>query len=215
MPTVIVDVGSTHIGKKEYMHELINRCSDYGVDVVKVQLFDMSYTANGNVIFPRNWWKEMFEYATLKNVGFAASVFDKPALDLVKDYPVPFIKFAYSQQDQPSIQTCIQMGHKVIVTYDLMTVHKAVAGITKLYTVAIQGKTLYPVPFRVDFTNLFPLFDGFSSHCLGTDQEILAVEYGARYLEIHMSLEHKDILVPDRWFAKKPEEVKAIVRAVK
>lgn len=212
---IIVDVGSCHMGKKEYMKEMIDRCADYGVDVVKAQLFGEEYTDGGNVVFPRSWWQEMCNYAKERKIGFTASVFDKEAFDLVTASAVPFVKFAYSQTDSPLIATALQMGHKVMATYDLMNVHKAPAGVLKLYTIALNGATLYPVPFKIEFGNILYNFDGFSSHCLGIDQELAAVYAGARYLEIHFSLGYKDINCPDTFFAKNPRELQVLVKEAK
>lgn len=214
-PTIVVDVGSTHMRKLEYMREMIQRYADCGVDVVKIQLFNTAHTLGGNLEFPREWFQEMWDYAHQKNIGFTASVFDKEAFDLVATYPIPFVKLAFSQQDSPFIQTAIHMGHKVVCSYDIMSVHKAPKGVTRLYVVTFNGCVLYPVPFKVDFSGIAERFDGFSSHCMGITQEIEAVMNGARFLEVHGKLEHKDINVPDSFFAKSPREIEQLVKRVK
>lgn len=107
---IIVDVGSCHMGKKVYMKEMLDRCADSGVDVVKAQLFGLEYTNGGNIIFPRDWWKEMHNYAKERKIGFTASVFDKEAFDLVTADAVPFVKFAYSQTDSPCCRLLYKWG---------------------------------------------------------------------------------------------------------
>lgn len=216
MTTVtIVDIGSTHNGKKEYAKEMIDRCSDYGVDIVKCQLFNESFAKNGNIIFPRPWFREMVQYAKNKNIGFTASVFDEDALNIVSGEALPFIKFAHSLNQNPMIDTALKMGHRVMSTYDLMDVHKSLQGVIKLYTITHEGKTLYPVPFKPEFQGIFNRFDGFSSHCIGIKHELEAAFHGAKYLEMHMTLGHPDIKCPDAYFAKSPKEIQAICEELK
>lgn len=107
------------------------------------------------------------------------------------------------------------MGHKVMATYDVMNVHKAPQGVIKLYTITYNGATMYPVPFKVEFGNIFYKFDGFSSHCLGIDQELQAVYSGAKWIELHLTLGYPDITCPDAAFAKNPKELQTICKEAK
>jgi sialic acid synthase SpsE len=215
---IVADIGSCHANKKEYLFEMIDRGSDIGIDVIKLQLFNDSYTKNGNIVFNREWWIEAYQRAKEKKISITASVFDKPAFDLIAGFSLPFIKFAYSQTDSELIEIALQMGHNVIASYDIMNIHKAIAGIRKLYVVTANGTPLYPVPFKVEFDGIFKPygpFDGFSSHCLGIHQEINAIDAGANILEIHMTLGYPDIDCPDTRFSKKPKEIEKLVRMVK
>lgn len=216
---IVCDFGSCHNNNKEYLFEMIDRCSDYGVDVCKIQLFGDEHATNGNIKFNRSWWKEALAYAHDKHIGFTASVFDKDALDLICNDSIPFIKFAKSHNKSPLIQMALNSGHKVVATYDVMDVyHGKIPGVERLYTITHEGKTIYPVPFNIDFDCIFKPygpFDGFSSHCLGIHQELNAADAGASILEVHFTLGHADINCPDTYFAKRPKEIEKLVKMVK
>ncbi len=73
----------------------------------------------------------------------------------------------------------------------------------------------YPVRYHVDFESIFPRFDGFSSHCLGIEQDMNAVSAGAQVLEKHFTLDRDDIRCPDHNFALRPKMLEALCHRAK
>ena len=209
-PVVISDVGSCHMQKLSYAKECIDVAYNCGVDVIKFQLFQgFDFTRTGNIELPREWWPELLEYAGTR-IKLTSSAFDWAAVALLNESPVPFIKFAYSQRDKLHwMEGCKK---PVMVSCDVMSKKSIPEGYLTLYCIPE-----YPVRYQVDFEGIFTRlhFDGFSSHCLGIEQDKRAVDYGARYIEKHMTLDHKDITCPDSAFALPPKELDRFVTAVK
>jgi sialic acid synthase SpsE len=193
------------MGKMEYCLEHIDRACDMGADAVKFQLFGDDIAKNGNIKLPLEWWPDLWEYADGK-IPITASVFNDDALKLLLQYPVPFVKFAFSQKQALSrIEKTISSHIEAIVSCDVMTAHLVPLGVKKLFCVPE-----YPVQYQIDFENIFPRFDGFSSHTLGTLQDERSIQFGARIIEKHMTLDHADINCPDSYFALKPKEMEKL-----
>lgn len=203
---VIIDPGSTHMGKLDYARELIDIAKDLGVYAIKFQLFGPEFAKGGNIPLPKEWLPELIERADQK-VIVTASAFDDEHLDFLIRLKVPFIKFAYSQKHKIDWQRkALEMGIKSIVSCDVMTDHQVLLGSERLYCISE-----YPVQYQIDFENIFPRFDGFSSHCLGVKQDERAIMAGARMIEKHITLDHADISCPDHFFALHPKEMEQLV----
>lgn len=207
MAVIIVDPGSTHMGKLKYALEHIDRAADAGADVIKFQLFKnpKGYTG-GNVELPLNWWPELEERAALKGIKLTASVFNQKMLSFLLKKKPEFIKLAYSKKDEAYwIGRILDEDIKPIVSCDVMTDRLIPRGCIKLYCIPE-----YPVRYEISFDGLFPRFDGFSDHSLGIRQTIKAIYAGARYIEKHTTLPHGDITCPDHNFAVQYKDISAL-----
>ena len=200
MPTrIIAELGSTTLSKWVYCKEAIDRCAELGVDAVKFQLFPNleKFTKSGNVWMPPELYLQCAEYGAEQGIGIAASVFGPDEFDfLIKTDPA-FVKFAYSMQSsRGDILETLTNGIEAIVSCDVMTDKAVPYGATKLFCIP-----QYPVYYQICFDEIFPRFDGFSSHTLGFEQDLNAIAAGAKTIEKHITLSHGDINVPDSHFA--------------
>lgn len=205
------EVGSTHMGRKEYIEEIIDKCIKVGVDSVKFQLFpnQTKYTMTGNVHLSKELFQHAFEYGHLHGMSVTASVFGENEALFLQRFPVQYVKLAYSMKDNLAI---VDYWRKkkipVVITSDHMTRANLPDddGIIHLWTATMNGETLYPCPFLIDFEGMFKpkgKFDGFSDHTIGMEQARLAITHGAKFIEKHVSLPYADITCPDARFALK------------
>jgi len=198
---IIGDPGSCHLGSLEKAKELVKIGAYSGLDAVKFQLLTSNETKNGNIGMDWDWLPELIDLGKSLKVEVFASVFDKSGIEWLKHCGCESIKFSYSQKsafvERPDFRTvyvsCAPMTYKTPL-------------VTNLYCIPE-----YPVRYMVDFEGLFPTFAGFSSHCLGIEQDIRAVEAGARVIEKHFQ-GNWDSPCPDGNFALKPNQLAELVR---
>lgn len=216
--TVVADGGSCWNGKREYGYELIKIAKEAGADALKFQLFGQEMAINGNIELSFELFRDFHQKGKEIGIPITASVFNRTALNVVWTLDVPFIKLAYSMQDHTDwLEAGQRIGKKMVVTSDLMNVHKldAFTGAVKLWTFTVDGKTVYPVHTKLNFERLFPPFHGFSDHTPGEANAIQALGFGATWFETHLTLNYSDITCPDHRFAHKPKEFEKYVRVLK
>lgn len=201
---LIAEVGSNHLGDVNRMFDVVDAAKAAGLDAVKFQLFPNhhSYTDCGNVYLDPVLFKMVFAYGQFKGMTVSASVFDEKSFKFLLELKPKFIKFSYGKKDQLDwINQTIAAGIEAIVSCDVMTDKKVPAKATKLYCIPE-----YPVRYKVDFASIFPRFDGFSDHTLGTEQTKTAIDKGAKLVEKHVKLNADDFNCPDDMFAVTIEE---------
>lgn len=204
----IVECGSTHMNNKDYIKEFVETALEAGVDSVKFQLFPDTpeFTSTGNIAITN----KNFEYAMKLAPGkVAASVFDFDSLTYLLCLNPPYVKFAFSTRNQLDwIEKCLLLKTQVIVTTTIWDGPPKNKDIIKLTTAYHAPKTecdpytLYPNPYMMDFSGLFPeYFQGYSDHSIGWHNAHQAKLAGAKWVEKHMKLAKPDIQCPDAMFA--------------
>lgn len=215
---IVADVGSTHMGKWDYLKEMVNVCAGCGVDCVKLQLFGKEYEKGGNVCLPRDWVRPIFTYSKEKGIAMSASCFDNESLEIMFSMETPFIKFAYSKKDELNwILGTLRTGRKCVVSTDPMNLNKLPKheNLFPLFRLPGPPETIYPTMVRTNYEGLFPPFVGLSDHSLGVTEAIEAAQFGAEWFEKHITLPYEDITCPDAQFALKPKELEKYVKKIK
>lgn len=210
---ICADVGSTHLGNKDLAISGIHIAKDIGCDSVKFQLFpDLpKYTNCGNIPLPFEWVPDLIAEGKSVGIPVAFSYFDGLLYDGLDLTDVPYHKIAYSQKDHAAVKRAINQNKRLVISCDFMSDARIPNkdNIAKLYCLPV-----YPVPYKVSFNGIFPRFDGFSDHTMGYDQTVLAVGYGARWIEKHLSLTEDRAACPDASFALQPDEFREMVRVI-
>lgn len=212
MVKIICDAGSCHNGRIEYAKELIETASLSGADAIKFQLFKKQNVGGENIELPREWWPELVDYAKTVGIEISASAFDWEAIELLKKYNAPWIKFAHSCRTSPNVKY-VALTMPVIVSCDPLDVQLFEgSNFTRLFCVPE-----YPVLYQIDFSEIFTRypFDGFSDHTLGYGQTLNAVLSDAQIIEKHITLDHADIDCPDHYFALRPHELEDMVSKIR
>jgi sialic acid synthase SpsE len=213
---IVFDPGSTHMGDRKKAKELIDVAARAGADAIKFQMFPATneQKAAGNIALPYDWFGELWKYGRSKKIPVTASVWDKQGIEILNYHKVMFIKFSYSQQNQLSyIQGLLNTGKTVVVSTDVM---KLYALPTHKNIVPMFCQPVYPTMTKTNFDDLFPPFQGFSDHSLGTTEAVQAVKHGATWIEKHITLNYTDCLdTPDGKFALLPDQAKKLVKDIR
>jgi len=207
MIKVCVDPGSTHMQNLNYAKELIDLATEANCWAIKFQLFQ---DLPPNIELPREWWGDLVEYAKGKIILFA-SAFDMGAIELLKTYSSPYVKFSFSHRKWWRGIEKARKFSKVIVSCSPYDSHFYPKDIIRLFCVP-----KYPVTHMIDHKKIYKRypFDGFSDHTLSYHQTFIAIAQGAKIIEKHITLDHPDIKCPDHYFALRPKELHKMMEVI-
>jgi len=242
---IIAEAGSNHNGNLNQARELIDVAAEAGADAVKFQVYtaDTLYAKNTPVFpgedeppydvvkryeLPREWLRELALYAAQKGLVFLATPFDYAAVDELGTLGIAAFKWASSEiNDIPLLKYAAAKGKPMILSTgmsDLADVQEAVDAVRSTGNNAIillQCVALYPTPMdQVNLRAMDTLRDafqvpvGFSDHTLGLTAAIAAAARGACVIEKHFTLDRR-LKGPDHKFALEPNELEAMVRAIR
>lgn len=217
----IVDPGSTHDGDLHKARQLVEIAADVGSNACKFQLLTSAECQGGNVPMDWEWLPELIELGNQKGIDVFASVFDRSGWDYLIHCKCKSAKLSYSQAHKLDQYPHLPPLETVYISQDVMSpvpvLRPARKGDVKpspMRLIRLWCLPIYPVPYVVNFDSVFPTFNGFSSHCMGIDQEIRAVEAGAKYLEFHVKGPW-DSPTPDARFAKSPDLARKLIQRIK
>ena len=204
---IIGDPGSCHMGDFGRAKALTEVCAYSGCDAIKWQLFEGAEIGPQNIALPYKWLPKLAYFGKELGMEVLASVWDRRGLTALLDCGCSSVKFAYSQNENDDLifDTLVEKFSTKYISCDCNT--GVEDGFTGLYCVPE-----YPVKSILDFEGIFPRFDGFSSHCLGINQDVGAMMAGAKIIEKHFQLDDPSHC-PDGSFALRPGDLKRLCQA--
>ena len=234
---IIAEAGSNHDRNINQAKELIDIASECKADAVKFQLFkaESFYKINDPMFkvmkeneFPREWMKELYNYAQKKNIIFLATPFDNEAVDLLKEYNSPAFKIASSETTNLPLLRYVALSNKPLILSTAMCsiadIYEAIEVIESTGNndiILLQCSALYPteaqhVNLRVMDTlkHTFNLLVGYSDHTLGTHIPSAAVGRGACVIEKHFTISRK-LKGPDHSYAIEPKELQSMIKNIR
>lgn len=157
-----------------------------------------------------------------------SSPFDKTAVDFLEDINVPAYKVAsFEITDIPLIEYMASKGKPMILATGIATLSDieeavnacrrvgnnqiAILKCTSAYPASFEDMNLKTIP---NLAETFGVISGLSDHTLGITVPIAAVALGAKIIEKHFTLSRADG-GPDAAFSLEPEELKAMVKAIR
>jgi len=247
---IVAEAGSNHDGKLEQAKQLIDVAANSGADAIKFQTFladkivaktgpkagymkkisekESMYEIFKQIELPREWHRELAEYASKKSLIFLSSPFDEEAVDLLDELGVPAFKVASGEiTNFPLIKYMARKGKPLIVSTGAATmneVEEAVSVIRKTRNkkiVLLHCVANYPAaPEDANLLAMnalkqkFRLPVGYSDHTLEIAAPLAAVALGAVMIEKHFTLSRK-LPGPDHFYAIEPNELKVMVDSIR
>jgi pseudaminic acid synthase len=245
---IIAEVSGNHGGDINQAKKLILSAKGAGADAVKLQTYTPdSLTIDANhpdftldipsspwhkrtlyEIYsegqtPREWHKELFNYAREIKIELFSSPFSSDDLDFLESLHCPRYKIASFEAVDPAFIEYVASTKKpIIISCGIATtadIDRAIEAAQKARKITLlHCVSKYPTP--IDQTQIHRLkylkrryskIDiGFSDHSLGTTAPIAAVAAGARMIEKHITLDHKTI---DGHFSMDPDQFRKMVDA--
>ena len=177
---------------------------------------------------PRDWHGDLFRHATDVGLDFLSTPFDFEAVDLLDDLGVKAFKVAsYELWHLPLIREIASRGKPIICSTgmanlaDVQDAVDTVAATGNDQLILLHCVVNYPPPFADlnlrairTLREAFGVPVGYSDHSSGITAPIVATALGAAVIEKHFTLS-RDLPGPDHRFAIEPDELIAMVRAIR
>lgn len=174
--------------------------------------------------------KELISYAQEKNIMFLSTPFDHDSIELLDDLGLKIFKIPSGEiTNLPYLRQIGKLNKKVILSTgmaDIGEIEDALDilisyGTKKENIIVLHANTEYPTPMEdvnlkamVTIGNTFDIKFGYSDHTLGIEVPTAAVAMGAYCIEKHFTLD-KTMEGPDHKASLEPDELKAMVRAIR
>jgi len=234
---IIAEIGSNHNQDINIAKKLIDVAAESGADATKFQLFnadelyvpgDGLYEVFKEMQLNTDWLVELKTYTENKDLIFFASPFDEKSIHLLNDHGVLLYKWASSETTNLK-NLCVAALYKkpmIISTgmcdladiYEALEVCKAVGNddIVLLHTSSLYPTEPEDVNLNVMKTlkKVFHVHVGFSDHTTSSTSAVMAVAFGARVIEKHITLDKK-MKGPDHFYASEPDEFKKYVQDIR
>jgi N,N'-diacetyllegionaminate synthase len=181
-----------------------------------------------SIALPREWQVKLAEHARDRGIHFFSSPFDHEAVDQLAELGVPVMKIAsFEIVDLPLVRKAASVGVPIIVSTGMAVYGEiedalgAVAQAGNDQVALLRCASLYPAPPQIMNLNAmatlrsaFGVPVGLSDHTEGIAVPTGAAGLGMDLLEKHFTLS-RDMEGPDHPFAIEPDELHALVRAVR
>ncbi|MDZ7817715.1 MAG: N-acetylneuraminate synthase [Aliarcobacter sp.] len=174
--------------------------------------------------------KELIAYCKTKNIMFLSTPFDHDSIELLNDLGLEIFKIPSGEiTNLPYLRHIGKLNKKVILSTGMTNIGEIEdaldvlinAGTKKENVIVLHANTMYPTPMEdvnlkamVTIGNTFDISYGYSDHTLGIEVDIAAVAMGASCIEKHFTLD-KTMEGPDHKASLEPEELKAMVKAIR
>jgi pseudaminic acid synthase len=177
---------------------------------------------------PWEWQPKLKKIADELNIDLFSTPFDQTAVDYLERLDMPAYKIAsFELVDLPLIRRIAKTGKPVIMSTGMASLAEIDEAV-KVFREAggaqialLKCTSAYPAPPEEmnlrTIPNLAETFDvpvGLSDHSLGFEAAIAAVALGASLVEKHFTLS-REFRGPDCSFSMEPDELKAMVRAIR
>ena len=180
------------------------------------------------IALPREWLPELSEHARARGLAFFATPFDDEAIEALSAIGVPAMKIAsFELVDLPLIRQAAAVGAPIILSTGMATYGEiddalaAVAETGNSEVALLRCASVYPAPAGImnlkameTMRSAFGVPVGLSDHTTGIAVPTAAAALGAELLEKHFTLS-REMQGPDHPFALEPEELRAMVSAVR
>ena len=175
-------------------------------------------------------FEELFRYCKNRGIIFMSTPFDIESAGFLKDLGVEIFKIPSGEiTNYLLLKEIGSYGKEVILSTgmaDLGEIEDALevlttAGTPKEKITVLHCNTEYPTPYEdvnlramLTIKEAFKVKVGYSDHTLGIEIPVAAVALGACVIEKHFTLD-KNLPGPDHRASLEPEELKAMVRAIR
>lgn len=248
---IIAEAGSNHDRDLGQAKKLIDVAVEAGADAVKFQTFTADkiaantshpimklgdeyegvptlYELYKGLELPREWQRELKEYADEKGIMFLSTPFDYDAVEELEELGMEAYKIAsFEMVDIPFLRYIAKKNKPIILSTGMASLGEIEDALNAIYeqgnnqVILLHCGISYPMP--VEEVNLaamdtvksaFRLPVGYSDHTLGIAIPIAAVARGAKVIEKHFTLD-RNLKGPDHKFAIEPDELKAMVKGIR
>lgn len=242
MIKVIAEVGSVHDGSFGNAIKLIDLSKKCGANIVKFQFHLAKHETTKYAPSPKYFQTEnrydyfnrtsfsttqiyqLLERAKKNKIEFMASVFSIEALKIFDKFNIKYIKIPSGEvTNLPLLNKISKTKMKIFLSTGMSStieIENALNVLKGNKVCLMQCTSLYPCDVKksgVHLLNEFKKYSnvlGFSDHTLTPTAAICSVQYGAKYIEKHITFS-KQMYGSDAPFAMEPNEFSNYVKLIK
>ena len=249
---IIAEISANHNRDKIVVKKLIDIAADAGFDAVKFQTYeplevfsgkistrDVHYehvygdrqwweVARDDILMPREWFGEMFDYARSKRIQVFSTVHSVKDAEFIMQFNPPVFKVASIDVSYLDFLSGLAAFKKPIIIstgmHYLGEIEEAVQAVKKQgndQVALLHCVSCYPPnPETVNLRNIvmlekaFGVPVGFSDHSPDNYMDVAAVALGACIIEKHVTLD-RTMKGVDHPFSLDPEGMKDLVKGVR
>ena len=177
---------------------------------------------------PWEWQPKLKALADRLGLHFFSTPFDDTAVDFLEQMSVPAHKIAsFEIVDLPLVEKVARTGKPMIVSTGMASVEEIEEALATIRAAGgsrvalLKCTSAYPAPPEemnlrtiADLAERFSVPAGLSDHTLGWTVPVAAVVVGASIVEKHFTLS-RNVAGPDAAFSLEPDELKAMVTAIR
>lgn len=173
---------------------------------------------------------ELMSYCSEKNIKFFSTAFDVEGVNYLSDLGLSFFKIPSGEiTNYPYLRAIALYGKPVVMSTGMCSENEIKQAIDVLIKFGVKKEAIsilhcnteYPTPMKdvnlkamLSIQKKFGVKVGYSDHTLGIEVPIAAVALGAKIIEKHFTLD-RTLLGPDHVASLEPEELKAMVTAIR
>ena len=177
-----------------------------------------------------NWYRSLILYSKKNNIKLISSPFDIKSIQLIKKFNFDYIKIPSGEiNNLPYLKVLAKQKKKLILSTGMSTLSEVKNAISILRSKGLKNNNLYVLhchsdyPSKPENLNLkaigllerkIGLNVGYSDHSAGIEAPIIAVAYGAKIIEKHITL-NKNYYGPDHRASLEPQEFKTMVDSIR
>jgi N,N'-diacetyllegionaminate synthase len=249
---IIAEISANHNRDKNVVKQLIDIAAEAGFDAVKFQTYeplevfsgkiharDVKYDhvygdrywheiARDDILMPREWFGEMFEYAKSKGIQVFSTVHSVKDAEFIMQFDPPVFKVASIDVSYLDfIEGLAGFGKPIILSTGMHFLGEIEAAVDAVRRKGNNQLALLhcvscypPKPETVNLNNITTLrqaFDvpvGFSDHSPDNYMDVAAVALGACIIEKHVTLD-RNMKGVDHPFSLEPDDMRDLVKGVR
>ena len=156
------------------------------------------------VEFETQEYRYIDKYCKEKPIFWSASVWDKPSIDFLLEFDVPFIKVPSAKiTEKEIVKSSAKSGKPVFLSTGMSTIEEIDNAVNLLekYSngnyVIMHTNSLYPTPIEELNLNVIPFLKdrydciiGYSGHEYDLEPSVIAAVLGVKVIERHVTLDH-------------------------
>lgn len=191
---------------------------------------DSQYNMLKKLEMPEEWHSKLIQYANEQGIKFLSTGFDNESIDFLDQLGSPLFKIPSGEiTNKPYLQHIAGKGKPIIISTGMANLDEIKAalevltnnGVVKESITILHCNTEYPTPMEdvnliamISIGDLLEVKIGYSDHTQGIEVPIAAVALGATVIEKHFTLD-RNMPGPDHKASLEPEELKAMVKAIR
>ena len=243
---VIAEIGMNHNGDINNAIKLIDDAVECGADSVKFQMRDLDSLYQSEIIENHSGdlgteytlgllnkfnlkyddFKTIYEYAKMKNIMFLCTPWDKPSVDIINTFDVPFFKIASADlTNMDLLQHVCKYNKPLIISTGMSTereINMTVEYLKKKNVdfYLLHCNSTYPAPYHainLSYLNRLKkhgVIVGYSGHERGIAVTLASIALGARIIERHITLD-RNMEGPDHTASLEKNDFKELVKGIR